>query len=95
MPMMTPSLQPSPTDEQKELIEKTAQSILDARALYPDSCLDDLYDELTMPRELRIAHQNNDRAVLKAYGFDTSGTRFTEADCVARLMKMYEEMTSK
>ena len=61
---------PTPTDAQKAKIEQTAQAILDARALYPDSSLADLYDELTMPPELRKAHQNNDRAVMQAYGFD-------------------------
>ena len=84
---------PNPTPEQKERIEKTAQAILDARALYPDSSLADLYDELTMPPELRTAHQNNDRAVMAAYGFPIKN--FTEADCVAELMKMYQKLTNK
>lgn len=83
---------PTPTDEQKAAIEKTAQGILDARALYPDSSLADLYDEVTMPKELREAHRANDRAVMRAYGFST---KMTEADCVAALMKMYEDLTSK
>ena len=59
---------PTPTEEQKAKIEQTAQAILDARALYPDSSLADLYDEVTMPPELRRAHQDNDRAVMAAYG---------------------------
>ena len=80
---------PTPTEAQKAQIEKTAQSILDARDLYPDASLADLYDELTMPPELRTAHQNNDRAVMRAYGFDIATT--TEATCVAELMKMYQE----
>ena len=83
---------PSPTPEQKTMIEQTAQSILDARALYPDSSLADLYDPLTMPSELQKAHQSNDRAVMQAYGFDIKNT--SEADCVAELMKIYQEMTS-
>jgi hypothetical protein len=82
---------PTPTDEQKARIEQTAQGILDARALYPDASLADLYDELTMPPELRKAHQANDRAVMAAYGFPVKG--FTESDCVAALMKMYQELT--
>ena len=82
---------PSPTPDQCAKIEQTAQAILDARALYPDSSLADLYDELTMPPELRRAHQNNDRAVMAAYGFPVKG--FTEADCVAELMKLYQQMT--
>ena len=61
---------PNPTEEQKEKIEQTAQAILDARAKYPDSSLADLYDERTMPMELRKAHKDNDKAVLEAYGFD-------------------------
>ncbi len=81
----------SPTDEQKQKIEQTAQAILDARALYPDSSLADLYDELTMPPELRKAHQANDRAVMQAYGFDVK--TMTESACVAELMKMYQKLT--
>ncbi len=86
---------PSPTAEQKAAIEQAAQAILDARALYPDCSLADLYDETTMPPELRKAHQQNDRAVMRAYGFDTDGTRFTEADCVAALMAMYAALAGK
>jgi len=82
---------PTPTAEQQAKIEKTAQAILDARALYPDCSLADLYDELTMPPELRKAHQENDRAVMQAYGFDVKST--TESSCVAELMKMYQELT--
>ena len=82
---------PTPTDEQKAKIEQTAQAILDARALYPDSSLADLYDELTMPVELRRAHQDNDRAVMAAYGFDVK--TMTESQCVAELFKLYQELT--
>ena len=82
---------PTPTDEQRAKIEQTAQAILDARALYPDSSLADLYDETTMPPELRKAHQDNDRAVMRAYGFSVRDT--TEASCVAELMRMYEKLT--
>ena len=83
---------PNPTDEQKAKIEQTAQAILDARAKYPDSSLADLYDELTMPIELRRAHQDNDRAVMQAYGFPVKST-FTESQCVAELFKLYQELT--
>ena len=82
---------PAPTPEQKSRIEQTGQSILDARALYPDASLADLYDPLTMPKELRKAHTDNDKAVMAAYGFST---RMSEADCVAELMKLYQSMTS-
>ena len=82
---------PNPTDEQKARIEETAQGILDARALYPDSSLADLYDELTMPPELRKAHQDNDRAVMRAYGFDIK--TMTESTCVAELFKLYQKLT--
>ncbi len=84
---------PTPTDEQKAAIEKTAQAILDARALYPDCSLADLYDENTMPPELRKAHQLNDRAVMQAYGF--YGKNMTESECVAELMTMYRALTEK
>ena len=82
---------PTPTDAQKAAIEHTAQAILDARALYPDCSLADLYDEVTMPVELRRAHQANDKAVMQAYGF--WGSVKTESDCVARLMEMYAGIT--
>ena len=81
----------SPTAEQKAKIEQTAQAILDARAKYPDCSLADLYDELTMPPELRKAHQLNDKAVMQAYGFDYK--TMTESECVAELMKMYQRLT--
>jgi hypothetical protein len=81
---------PNPTEEQKAKIEQTAQAILDARAKYPDCSLADLYDEVTMPPELRRAHQENDRAVMAAYGFST---KMTESECVAELFKMYQALT--
>ena len=81
---------PTPTSEQKAKIEQTAQAILDARSLYPDCSLADLYDEATMPPELRKAHQQNDRAVMQAYGFSVKN--MTESACVAELMKMYQKL---
>ena len=80
----------NPTEEQKAKIEKTAQGVLDARAKYPDCSLADLYDELTMPIELRKAHQENDKAVMSAYGFSS---KMTESEIVAELFKMYEKLT--
>ena len=84
---------PNPTDEQKEKIKATAKAILDMRKLYPNSSLADLYDDLTMPPELRKAHQANDKAVMQAYGF--WGKLNSETECVAELMKMYQELTDK
>ena len=70
-------------------IEKTAQAMLDARKLYPRSSLADLYDERTMPPELRKAHRANDDAVMRAYQF----TSPDEEDIVINLMYMYKELT--
>lgn len=81
---------PTPTDDQKAAIEQTAQGILDARALYPDKSLADLYDPDKMPPELKVAHEANDRAVMDAYGFSYD---MTEPQIVAKLMKMYQELT--
>ena len=81
---------PVASESQKERIENTAQAILDARALYPNNSLADLYDDLAMPIELRKAHSANDAAVLEAYGFPKDAT---ESDIVARLFKMYQELT--
>lgn len=86
---------PTPTEQQKAKIEQTAQAILEARALYPDSSLADLYDDLTMPPELRKAHQANDRAVMDAYGFiKGTAARTSESACVTELMKLYQKKVS-
>ena len=83
---------PTVTDATREKITATAQAILDARARYPESSLADLYDPLTMPPDLRAAHEANDRAVLAAYGLapDTP-----EPEIVAHLFKLYAEKTSR
>ena len=84
---------PRPTDDQRARIEQTAQAILDARANYPDSSLADLYDEVTMPAELRRAHQDNDKAVMKAYGFDPKIIDYDfESPIVAELLKFYKKL---
>ena len=82
---------PNPTETQKAKIEQTAQAILDARTKFPESSLADLYDEVTMPSELRKAHQDNDRAVMQAYGFPIK--TMTESQCVAELFKLYQKLT--
>ncbi len=82
---------PTPTEEQEQKIEQAAQAILDVRAKYPDSTLAALYSENFMPAELRRAHQQNDRAVMQAYGFPVK--TMTESQCVAELFKMYQELT--
>lgn len=81
----------TPTEEQKNKIRKTAQGIIDARKLYPDSSLADLYKDIVMSTPLREAHQGNDCAVMQAYGFDIK--TITESSCVAELMKMYKKLT--
>ena len=85
---------PNPSEEQKKKIEQTAQTILDARAKYPESSLADLYDETVMPPELRQAHRANDLAVCQAYGF-TQDIIKSESKCVAELFKLYEKLTQK
>ncbi len=80
---------PTPSFEQRKAIELTAKEILNARALYPDSCLADLYDPLTMPIELKKAHDANDKAVKKAYGYTND---MSETDIVAELMKLYQKL---
>lgn len=79
---------PLSTNQQRLKIEQTAQSILDARSLYPDNSLADLYNPVLMPLELRKAHIANDKAVMAAYGFSL---KMSEEDCVAELMKLYQK----
>ena len=83
---------PTVTDEMREKISATAQGILDARAAHPDCTLADLYDPLTMPPDLRAAHEANDCAVLAAYGLapDTP-----EPEIVAHLFKLYADKVKK
>lgn len=80
---------PNPTAEQRLTIERTAKAIIEARNNHPNNCLADLYDELSMPQDLRKAHQANDRAVMQAYGMPIKET--DEAACVAWLMRLYQE----
>lgn len=90
---------PKITEHHRKSIEQTAQNILEARKQYKEWSLAELYNELTMPPELRKAHQANDRAVMEAYGFikkvDGKATWYTQSECIAALMKMYQELTSK
>ncbi len=83
---------PEVSEAQREHIARTAQAVLEARALYPDSSLADLYDPLTMPRELLKAHRDNDRAVMAAYGFPGM---MTEGEIVARLFACYSELSGR
>ena len=83
---------PKLQEQHRAAIEKTAKQILEARKLYPNSTLAELYDEVTMPIELREAHRDNNRAVMRAYGFDL---KMTEEGCVAELMKLYQALIEK
>lgn len=83
---------PNPTQKQKEVIEKAAQCVLDARKLYPECTLADLYDPNTMPPELTRAHERLDKAVKAAYGNKGFAT---EDEIVASLMNMYKEAVDK
>lgn len=88
---------PEVSDKLKEKIERTAQAILDARGLFPTSTLAALYNPNLMPRELSKAHEENDKAVIRAYGFmkvENGKKRWlTEQECVAELMRRYQEKT--
>lgn len=84
---------PEPTKGQKDKIEKTAKQILEVRKKYKDSSLAELYDEITMPIELREAHRENDKAVMEAYGF--RGQKMKESECVRRLMELYKKIIDK
>lgn len=90
---------PTVTEEQKQFIANTAQGILDARALYPDCSLADLYHPNKMPLELIKAHQENDKAVMKAYGMikkvNGRDKFMNVSETVARLFEMYQELTEK
>lgn len=83
----------NPTDEQRKEIEEAAKAILLVRKKYPNYTLSDMYDPLTMPKDLIKAHDANNRAVMRAYGFNINKT--SEADCVAALMQMYKKKSEE
>ena len=78
--------------ERLSRIEQTAQAILDVRAKYPDSSLADLYDDLTMPEDLRKAHADNDKSVMEAYGFNV---KMSESEIAIELLKMYQKLSEE
>ena len=80
---------PERTEDCVASIEETAKAILAARAAHPGNTYADLYDDDFMPSDLRRAHQENDRAVMAAYGFST---KMTESECVAELFKRYQAL---
>ena len=71
--------------------EQTVHTIFNRSALYSDNGLIDLYDELTMPLELCKTYQQNNKAVMQAYGFSVKD--MTESKCVVELMKLYQTLT--
>ena len=77
------------TLEPEIVISVTAAGILHARENHPDMTLAQMYDEITMPGDLRTAHQLNDRAVMEAYGLPPDAT---ETEIVAELMRRYQEL---
>jgi hypothetical protein len=83
-------IQPEVTDAQRAEIEKLSQTILDARAQFPDSSLADLYDPLAMPPALARAHKALDKAVDRLYQKQPFAS---DADRVAMLFEKYQEQT--
>jgi len=82
---------PNPTDLQIDKIKATAQNILNVRLKYNQATLADLYDPSSMPFDLLKAHEDNDKAVLTAYGFKKN---ITEEEIVTALFRMYEDLTA-
>ena len=76
-------------DFQRRRIEASAQKILDARANYPNATYADLYDEISMPYDLRRAHEANDAEVMKAYCFPPD---MPELAMQIRLLYMYQTL---
>lgn len=76
-----------PSNKQRRAIEDAAQKILDVREKYSGATLADLYDELSMPKDLRDAHKKNDRAVAQAYGLENIWE--DESAIIAALLKLY------
>jgi hypothetical protein len=80
---------PSPSEKQKEVIERASQNVLEARKTYPDMSLFDLYDKAMIP-ELLKAHQKLDKAVEVAYGREFA----SDSERVAFLFDRYQTLSS-
>jgi hypothetical protein len=80
-----------PTEKQRITIEEAAQAVLDSRAGHSDASFADLYDPISMPPDLRKAHQRLDKAVDVAYGRTTLAS---DAERVAFLFELYHQYTS-
>lgn len=83
---------PEVTEKVREEIGKKAQKILDARAGEGNVTMADLYKDVSLVPKLRKAHDENDRAVLKAYGLKADAS---ESEIVAHLMKLYVEKVAE
>ncbi|MCG2792269.1 MAG: class I SAM-dependent DNA methyltransferase [Weeksellaceae bacterium] len=81
----------NPTEKQIKNIEEKAQNVLDARLLFPNSSLADLYDPLTMPPVLVKAHNELDKVVDLAYSKQNFST---DAKRMEFLFDLYEKYTS-
>lgn len=81
----------TPTDKQKQAVELAAQKVLDARAMFPNSSLADLYSPLTMPPVLSKAHQVLDKAVDACY---RPQPFTTDANRMEFLFALYEKYTA-
>ena len=81
----------NPNEKQVKAIEVAAQKVLDARLLFPNSSLSDLYDPLTMPAALSKAHKELDKAVDLAYRPQAFSS---EANRMVFLFELYEKYTA-
>ncbi len=78
-------------DTRRLRVERTAQGILDARAEFPDATLADLYDPLTMPKDLLDAHRANDEAVDACYGKRKFANELERLEFLFELYRRYTE----
>ncbi len=77
-------------DEWKSRVEISAQKILDARKNYPNASYADLYDEISMPSDLRKAHELNDAAAMSLYG--RLKPDMDEETLQVKLLQMYADL---
>ncbi len=81
---------PQVSAEQKELVEKKAQAILNARINHPECSLADLYQKGRIAdADLLKAHKENDDVVMRLFGFDSE---MTEEQIANELLKRYKKM---
>lgn len=83
---------PTINDRAVQKVTALAQAILDVRNKYPNTTYKTLYNKLTMPDDLQMAHIELDKYVKKLYGLHSNAS---DKECIMALYKHYRQLTGQ